>query len=72
MIRQITQVSDAFFMMNFARTIRDFHLFCSYQNVTSGGVGVITIRHNKTLAKKGEIKVTRDLRVRAEININGE
>ena len=36
MIRQITQVSDAFFMMNFARTILDFHLFCSYQNVTSG------------------------------------
>ncbi len=47
MIRQITQVSDAFFMMNFAGTILYFHLFCSYQNVTAGEINATASIPNK-------------------------
>jgi len=47
MIRQITQVSDAFFMMNFAGTIPYFHLFCSYQNVTAGEINATASIANK-------------------------
>lgn len=68
MIRQITQVSDAFFMMNLAKTILDFHLFCSHQKVTLRDYNCSTIKYKMHGGKQEEIKGKRDKRVCAEIN----
>lgn len=54
MIRQITQVSGGFFMMDFSRTLLDFHLFVSSENVSSGEIN--TTQKQTAGSQKQKIK----------------